>query len=306
MPADRRRDRILTAASLALLRASRAPQEGAPPLFIVGSGRSGNTLVRRVLMASGAIYIPPETYVLGEIIETWQRGALLPWRERVWLYCAYFERHREFPTFGLENLGDFAGEAIALPRARQTLRDLTDTFYRHLARAHGSKATRWGDKTPYNTYFLPAISALFPQAQFLWLVRDGRDVALSYVQAGFYPDLATAARRWCEANDACAAFAKGRHDVRRLAYEDLVSDPEPQFRALFDWAGLPFEPAMLTADTGRMGDVEARAHHSNVTKPISAGSVGRWREHVDAAELASLPATFWDAMTAQGYDTDGR
>ena len=43
------------------------------PLFIIGAPRSGNTLTRRVLMASGQIYIPPETYVIGEILSRWPK-----------------------------------------------------------------------------------------------------------------------------------------------------------------------------------------------------------------------------------------
>ena len=44
--------------------------EGYRPFFIVGSGRSGNTLMRRVLQTSPELHIPPETFVLGDCIES--------------------------------------------------------------------------------------------------------------------------------------------------------------------------------------------------------------------------------------------
>ncbi len=301
MPTKSRRQRIATAASLAALRLGRHHGNGAPPIFVIGSGRSGNTLVRRVLMASGAIYIPPETYVLGEIIEIWPRTALLPWRERVWLFCAYFEKHSEFSTFGLTNLDAFAARAAALPAAARTLRRLIDAFYGHLASAQGAPIGRWGDKTPYNTHHLPAIAALYPDAKYLWLVRDGRDVALSYVEAGLYPDLAGAADRWVRANRACMAFARRGLDVRQLGYEGLVTDPETAFADLFQWAGLEFAPHMLTTLPGPMGDVEQRAHHEKVRHPISAASAGRWRDQLADAELSTLPDSFWQVMRALGY-----
>ncbi|TYB89509.1 sulfotransferase [Oceaniovalibus sp. ACAM 378] len=305
MPKKSRRQRIAKAASLAALRLGRYRGDGAPPIFVIGSGRSGNTLVRRVLTASGEIYIPPETYVLGEIIEIWPRTALLPWREQVWLFCAYFEKHSEFSTFGLTNLDDFAARAVALPAAERTLRQLIDAFYLHLAKAQDAPTGRWGDKTPYNTHHLPAIGTLYPEAKYLWLVRDGRDVALSYVEAGLYPDLLGAADRWTRANRACLSFARRGLDVRQQGYENLVTDPETAFADLFQWAGLEFAPDMLTILPGPMGDVEQRRHHEKVRRPISAASAGRWRGQLKPADLSTLPDDFWQVMHALGYATEG-
>ncbi len=304
MQTKSRRQRIATAASLAALRLGRHHADGAPPIFIIGSGRSGNTLVRRVLMASGAIYIPPETYVLGEIIEIWPRTALLPWRERVWLFCAYFEKHPEFSTFGLTNLDVFAARAADFSATDRTLRRLIDAFYAYLASAQGAPIGRWGDKTPYNTHHLPAIGALYPEAKYLWLVRDGRDVSLSYVEAELYPDLASAAARWTRANRACMTFARRGLNVRRQSYEDLVTNPEAAFADLFRWAGLEFTPDMLTILPGPMGDVEQRHHHENVRHPISAASAGRWRDQLNPAELSTLPGAFWQMMRDLGYEAE--
>lgn len=269
------------------------------PLFVIGSGRSGNTLVRRVLLASGQIYIPPETYVLGDIIETWPYSALLPWRQRVWLFCAHFERHPHFATFGLDNLGQFATEAASLKR--RSLPILIDAFFRFLAREAGYACDRWGDKTPWNTNHLPAIGATFPQARYLWLIRDGRDVALSYQRAGLYPDLRSAAVRWEQANRACARFARWAPHVYKVRYEDLVSAPEREFSALFDWAGLTFDAGVLDARPDRMGDVEALAHHAAVTKQISTKSIGSWRKAKLDDELAALSPGFHNQIGVLGY-----
>lgn len=292
---------MLSALGLALLRhrSGQRPRGALPPLFIIGSGRSGNTLVRRVLMAGGEIHIPPETFVLGDIIEGWPRTALLTWREKVWLFCAHFEKHPHFGDFGLTNLDDFATEAIGL--AQRDLRSLIESFYGHLARAQGSGARRWGDKTPYNTFRLPALCAAFPDAQFLWLVRDGRDAALSYVESGLFGTLAEAGRRWTTANAACAELSRGRADVLRVHYEALVQDSETEFARICDWAALSFTSEMLTDPAGPLGDVEAHAHHDNVRRPISATSVGRWQTGMTQEDLAAFPESFWDMMRRTGY-----
>ncbi|MEY8800928.1 sulfotransferase [Leisingera sp. XS_AS12] len=284
-----------------LLRLSKPSPAHAEPLFVIGSGRSGNTLVRRVLLASQQIYIPPETYVLGDIIETWPQMQLLPWRQRVWLFCAHFEKHYHFPTFGLDSLGEFAAEAEQLKL--RSLRGLIESFYAYLARKAGSQALRWGDKTPWNTYHLPAIGSLFPQARYVWLMRDGRDVALSYVKADLHGSLPAAAQRWAEANRACGRFARWCPHLYRLRYEDLVTAPEAVFGSLFDWAGLRFAPKMLEAQPGAMGDVELEHHHSQVRQGISPRSIGKWRSALSAAELEALPVAFWEQMHVLGYSS---
>jgi hypothetical protein len=45
---------------------------------------------------------------------------------------------------------------------------------------------RWGDKTPSHVLFIPALARLFPDARFVHVIRDGRDVSLSLVEAAFW------------------------------------------------------------------------------------------------------------------------
>ncbi len=258
--------------------------------------------MRRVVLASQQMYIPPETYVLGDILETWPRAVGLDWERRVWLFCAYFERHRHFPTFGIENLNEFAASAARWDQQDRHLRGLINGFYTFLARQNGSDVQRWGEKSPWNVYHLPAIGYHYPEACYLWLVRDGRDAALSYTEAGLYPDLKTSALRWTEANRLCAAFAKRKFNVRMQRYEDLVTRPEEQFAEIFDWAGLTFAPEMLTRQAGPMGDVEALKHHANVARPISAASVGRWKDKLSDGDLAGLQSSFHAQLSAFGYE----
>jgi hypothetical protein len=272
-----------------------------PPLFIIGAPRSGNTLTRRVLMASGQIYIPPETYVFGEIIARWPRWFGLSWREKVWLVCAYFDRHRHRDEMEIESFSPLAQIAVALPPKQQNLRTLYDCLYAFMAREHGFTDQRWGDKTPWNTYYLPQIVKTYADAQYLHLVRDGRDVVASQVKAGF-GDLQGAAQRWIEANDACLKAMKNKRlSALTVRYEDLVTSPQVVFEQVFAWAGLSFEPRFLHEVPARLGDVGRREHHAQVMQPISATSIGRWRETMSDSDVAALPVAFGAMMIRLGY-----
>lgn len=269
------------------------------PLMIVGAPRSGNTLVRRVLMASGQIYIPPETYVMGRLIKSWPRWSVLPWTEKVWLFCAYFDRHRHRDELDVESLSPFADDAAGWPRGRRTLGDLFDGFYRFLGQEHGFPAERWGDKTPWNTMNLKQISTFFPKAQYLKLVRDGRDSVASQLRADMR-DLDEAAYRWVQANKACQRFLKPENTLS-MRYEDIVTNPEESFARIFAWAGLDFEERFLTEVPPRLGDVTMRDHHAAVLEPITPRSIGNWSRSLSPEQVAGLSPDFHAMMAHYNY-----
>lgn len=273
-----------------------------PPLFIVGAPRSGNTLTRRVLVASGQIYIPPETYVLGEIISRWPSWRGLHWREKIWLICAHFERHNHFEDFEIASFSPYAIAAHALPEHKRTLRGAIDALYAFMAEQHGFTQARWGDKTPWNTMHLKDIVKAYPDAHYLHLKRHGLDVVASQVKAGMR-DIPGSAQRWVDANAACIKHLKrARRAPLTVAYEDLVTSPDAVFRAIFDWCSLGFESDYLSRVPSGLADVDRHAHHAAVNQPITAGSIGRWRESLDANDLTALPPTFNQMMSQLGYE----
>lgn len=275
----------------------------ASPLFIVGAPRSGNTLTRRVLMASGQIYIPPETYVLGEILARWRKWRGLTWREQVWLFCAYFDRHNMFADFEIDSFSPFAKKACAFDFEQQTLAHLIDRFYAFMARAHGFTEQRWGDKTPWNTVHLKHILRAYPDAYYLYLKRDGRDVVASQLQSDMR-DFEGSVQRWIDANTSCRRhLKKARRAPLEVSYEDLVTDPEAVFKTIFDWADLDYDTDYLTKVPERLGDVGRHEHHAAVTRPITADSIGKWRQSLSAEQFEKAGAAFDNMMRALGYAT---
>ena len=274
-----------------ILRKSERPA----PVFIVGSGRSGNTLLRRLLMAGGEVYIPPETYVLGRILSDVRR--LSPWADwhaTVSLVLGHFALSEDFDTFPTSSLRPVKVALEALPEKRRSLAAILDAFYQHMARAAGSEAHVWGDKTPLNAVVLDELIEVFPKARVIWMYRDGYDVTASYLAMGRYADPVSAAERWVRSNEACAACARARPEqVHRIRYEDLVADPRAALATLCAWLGLRYDDEMVNClpATGSLGDTTRHAHHAQVHQPISTDSVGRGRERLGAdvsARLASI------------------
>jgi hypothetical protein len=114
------------------------------------------------------------------------------------------------------------------------------SFAAVIARLYGCYAaregkTRWGDKTPSYVRHLPLLADLFPGARFVHVVRDGRDVALSFVRHYAGPrNVYTAAEHWLRSVEEGrrAGEALGPASYLEVRYEDLIAGPEAVLRGV--------------------------------------------------------------------------
>ena len=153
-------DRLPAALSGGLCPLSR--EEPLEPFFVVGPGRSGSTLLRRILQAGPGVHIPPENHGLRFASRAFRRRRHLCWPELVGLVL---EVHRSTPGFehlGLE-LEPVRLELEAVDPEERSLARIVDAVYRHHAAGAGVALGRWGDKTPLNCFAMGAIRLVFPR-----------------------------------------------------------------------------------------------------------------------------------------------
>jgi hypothetical protein len=170
---------------------------------------------------------------------------------------------------------------------------------------------RWGDKTPMYMRHLGLLERLFPTAQYVHLIRDGRDAALSFLRM---PE-GTFTRTWAHPESARAfaclwrvevAAARGlgrrvgRHRYYEARYEELVADPEAVVRSICNFASLPFERAMLDY-TGAV-DVSAKPHQQRLLEPPRPG-VRDWRTQLSQKDAHEFEAVAGDLLATLGYET---
>jgi protein-tyrosine sulfotransferase len=269
------------------------------PVFIVGSGRSGNTLVRRILIASGAIHIPPETYVLSRVISTFRRYPFLPWPNLVDLVLASFEYHAEFEYFSV-SLRPLALELRGLPLADRSLATIIDAFYRFHAQSCDAITDRWGDKTPLNSYAMDRLSKLFPHARFVHVLRDGVDVVESYLRSGLIDSSTDAAIRWSSSVSAVRRFSQAHpSSCIEVRYEQLVRDTETVVASLESFLELDLT---ATARQPLMRDVEAHEHHATSRDPITEARIGSGRRNLSMDTLQHLDWSIGNLLEQVGYD----
>lgn len=276
-------------------------------LFIVGCGRSGNTLLRRLLMENYNIYIPPETYVLGSQILGYKSGSNMSWPHQVETVLAQLEYHSEFETFGIPSLSPFAIEAKNWPAEKRSFQDLIINLYIWMASLKGLRVEWVGDKTPLNTLNLGLINKAFPRAKFIFMERDPVDVVASYLNAGIYSSPSDAAERWVKSYRAWEKFAKLKpsSDIIQIKYEDLVSESSRLIEAIGIKFNIPLRSEKVSLSTVKshsLGDVEMRSHHSNVSSAPSTSSIGKGRLSVDPDTLISIGTVVGKLAVARGYE----
>jgi len=278
--------------------------EGYKPFFIIGAGRSGNTLLRRILQAHTEIHIPPETYVLGKTIRAFRRNNHLRWEDLVHLTLSIFEHHSEFETFEIEPLQKLSEALISTPKEKRSLAFILNNFYLHHASCHHISFNRWGDKTPMNTFCLERIKSVFPDAQFIHIIRDGCDVVSSYLRAGIYSSVQDAAMRWEKSIKLASSFChKHSKCCIGVRYEDLVFYPESIVMEICEFLEIDFQEEMLAlhVTSGSLGDVQRYSHHSNVLKPITAANIGKGRILMSKKEQEELQKLIGSTLDKLGY-----
>jgi hypothetical protein len=154
------------------------------------------------------------------------------------------------------------------------------TVYATYARHHGK--TRFADKTPSYVLNIGLLASTFPEARFVHLIRDGRDVALSYLDADFgSKTLGQAAVYWdrfVRAGRAAGARI-GPSRYREIRYEDLVAEPERTLSEVCDFVGIAFDDRMLRFHERAdhlVPSLSHNEHHRNLYKPLTKG-LRDWR-----------------------------
>jgi len=262
-------------------------------VVVLGVSRSGTTLLKAMLDAHSKLAIPSESYFIPQL---WDRHGERPDRDELLADLARLERIGQWGVA----LDDVAGRLPAEP----TFAGAIDAVYRTYADAHGKQ--RYGDKTPLYMQHLDVLPHAFPDAQYVHIVRDGRDAALSMLAMRRKPRFNLSRPRGV--GDFACAWDREIRDARRfgrthpyleLRYEDLVAEPEARLRDVCAFLGLEFEPGML--EYHRREDPALYADHPRLAQP-PVRDARSWRKEMRSEDAELFEAIAGDLLTELGYE----
>lgn len=179
--------------------------------------------------------------------------------------------------------------------------------------ADAENKARWGEKTPTNFFYVDIMHEMFPDAQFVHLVRDPRAVVHSmnrFIQ--MTDDTFINAHNWrLFIEDAYSVFQEVIPEDQRttIRYEDLTAAPEDTARSLCDFLDEPFDPEMLQfheSSPKYMHDsFDEFGGSKTVTKPIRKPDTPKWKNGLSPREIGVIELICGDAMKQFGYKPTG-
>jgi Sulfotransferase family len=287
-----------------------------PMPFIVGSPRSGTTLLRLMLDAHSLLAIPPETGFIPALgVPTCSSDLSVD---------KFFEIVTSFSD-DAPVWHDFQLAAEDFRRELHRLSPFTSSeglrcFYRMYARRFDKP--RYGDKTPTYCRCLPMIEQLLPEAAFIHIIRDGRDATLSLREMWFAPgkDIKVLATFW---RDNVLAGREGGRQIRRyteLRYERLILEPTAELQRICDFLELPYESTMerhFERAPMRLAEHRERVQRNGhvlvtheqrlwqqraTTMPLDAGRIGKWRLEMTENEHRLFREVAGPLLDELGYD----
>ena len=268
------------------------------PIFIIGAPRSGTSILFSVLRSSGRLAHWP-----GEAHEVWEA-----------------DHH--------PGLRDWESNLLS---AADATPDTIERIAREFFLVTGSNK-RLIDKTPRNALRVPFVDRIFPDARFVFLLRDGRDNVNSLINAwrtpryrtyelpephaipgadprwwkfvlypGWRDDLKgplerVAARQWVASNEHALDALEQVPNERRTSvrYEELVDRPEAEIARILEFLDLPADPAVAAA---------AAALNRTPINVVTPPERGKWRRE-NPTEIASVMRLIAPTMERMGYVTD--
>jgi hypothetical protein len=276
--------------------------ERATPFFLLGAQRSGTTMLRLMLNRHPRIAVPHETAFITVFLPKLQEYGNLAHRSNT---------ARLLDDIGsyhlVERGGHIRNKEAILSHAIRSYSDLVRAIMIEYARSEGK--ARWGDKTPFYTQDIDVLWKLFPGCQFIHLVRDGRDVALSQAGISWLPNsVPQIAADWRDKATICHKVGRVLPDgcFLEIRYEDLVTHTEETLRSVCGFLGEPYSAEMLSYhDTAEsVVPEQSLKWHRNSVRPPDPSKIGRWKHELSRSDRILFDQIAGDALERFGYDRE--
>ena len=274
------------------------------PIFVVGAPRSGTTLLQRMLRSHPRISSPTgeshffiplfrDATTFGDLTQRKNLRSLL--RRMYEINPNFLDTDLHGMQFDIEALADEFHDAghCSVPAVIGAL------FSKN---AIGEGKARWLDKTPYYVLHIPTILQMYPQAQFVHIIRDGRDVVLSMIDRRH--DLAVyniyhGAKMWQQYIEAGREHAKTLRTDQyfELRYEDILSDPSISMRELCNFLTEAFDESLIHFQKSR----DPKTKTPLLRKDLQYDNFDKWKEKMSRRQINTFEAAAADTLGSCGY-----
>lgn len=274
------------------------------PFFIIGSKRGGTTLLRLMLNKHEALMVPPESHFILPLVKRFKQLNQPLTLQELNEAKKIIINHPRFDTW---KINDVEVDGIIKQLSQPFyLASFIDALFRY--KISGQNKERWGEKTPEYIDIIPALNELFPNSQFIALVRDGRDVAISLKDRGWEGwsiyQRAAYWRRCIQNIDLLNKFGDRKILIK---YENLVIEPEKTLQLVTQFLGVTFNTDMMQFHkdySENITDVEIKSgvHTKLKRQPDAKEDIGRWKKQLSLSAVWRFESVCYNELASMGYE----
>jgi hypothetical protein len=264
------------------------------PVFVVGCGRSGTTLLRLILNKHPHLAMFGESsafFRLGRYGSLQNRGSL-----RRFVRDWNFAFASQTPYSGILDSHELRSKLCKVHSHADAISTIMWEF------AAREKKKNWGEKTPAHVHKADTILRAYPKAKIIHITRDPRAVVrsalLSFTSGPFLlRDAYNIAMYWVKCERTIERVQQSHpHQVKLIKYEDLVSNPEATIVEICDFVGIDYDAGMLdTASSasryapreGGSGGEVIKIHQGLLTN-INSNALLKWRDDLSDEIIAAV------------------
>lgn len=274
-----------------------------PPIFIVGMPRSGTTLISVVLNAHSQVSISVDTHYFARFYRKGERRRCLSNDRAFQKYVRFFLGSEVMDSLGFSSEERHALYDRIVQAGERSHRVVLGTVLSYYATRQGKSI--FGEKTPKHMHYAGPITASFPEARLILVVRDPRDVLLSLRKVRWERgNMLEHLRQWQQSVHYIGPYTQAFGDrFTVVRYEDLLTAPEATTRRLCAFLGLPFEPDMLAYHQHGRANIDVAAEPWKVKnlQPIDPKNRMKWKTRMAPWECAVVEAAVRNEIARLGY-----
>ena len=274
--------------------------------FLLSSERSGSNLITKMLDAHPSVCGPAPSHMIRTFSQNILNYGDLKKDEN---WNALLNDVADIMRFQLGEWGmDFSAEELKCAIKERKLSHIVRYIHEKEADSLGKRRLFIKENKVYN--FIEYLLIAFPDAKFLWLTRDPRDMALSYKKSSNHPGgIMRAAEIW--ANEQAElkkiyGYLQEEKKVLLLRYEDLLSNPEMHLKKVCDFFEIDYSDAMLGFHKEELTvkNAEKLRNWENLDKPVLTTNFNKYKTELSEKEITYIEKICGELMSFLKYDRE--
>ncbi|MGZ3787481.1 MAG: sulfotransferase family protein [Bacteriovorax sp.] len=275
------------------------------PLFIVGTERSGSNLLRAILNSHSRISVPHPPHIMKELGPRLERYGDLSNDENFYRLIDDVIKlvKLHFVAWPVELNRDLLFKSAKTRSLYSINAAIYDDYAKHM------KKNRWGCKSTFMIHYIEEILKVHPAAQFIHLVRDGRDVAVSARKSvfnHFHPYYV--AKLWSR-EQALALFWSEKlppSQFKTIHYEKLTARPQETVREICAFLNEEYQEDLLNyfkkKDVAELSKLSES--WKNISRAVLSDNSNKYKKELGPNEIALFEAISLRELEAFGYSLD--